>query len=519
MALPNPNANVEERIGTLTNENLTELVEEQATASSNLTTLVSVTKMLLESQEKLFEKIVNMLDIRAEKTEMKDVAGAVAGEDSLGIAEALKNSMGGFGLGQALMLAFLAWVTGLDQFLRLKLLPRITKELSSVFGRIIRFENFKNLIRDLKPFKDFMNGFRRIITSISKFVMPVVKALRGVGGFLKSFSSIARAARLLRFLFGPFSMALFAIFDFVSGFIKGFQEGGLLEGLKEGALELVRGFITKPLDLLKDIISWAAGKLGFEEFETLLDSFSFTDLFNQLVEWLENFFPKIGDWIVSSWEKMTNAVENGIDSVGEWWTSITTSIGDFFSNIGQWVSDKISAAWTSIKNLFTGGGEGAEGSMPSFDISKLLPSMDFEIPSVAQIKDEVLASVGEKINNTFQWLASQLPDFAGISRFFSDAGISLAESLGAQNLSKYNADTGEIESPIQPTTITETGAAVGAGSQQVFNMREYRPAGGSAIIAPNNSSTNIQTNNVSSTNYSPAPPARPRSPAMGMYAG
>lgn len=556
MALPNPNTNSDEKIGNLTNEKLTSLVEEQASTSDYLLSLVNITKMLLDSQERLFEKIVTMFDIQAEKTEMKDVAGAVAGKDSLGIAEALKNSMGSFGLGQALMLAFLAWVTGLDQFLRLKLLPKIAKGLSDIFGRIFRFENFKNIIKDLKPFKDFMTGFRRvgmvigavatpvqikefttifgkigaffgtirnavapIITSISKFVMPVVNALKEVGSFLKSLAPVSGIARLLRFLGGPFTMALFAIFDFVSGFIKGFQEGGLLEGFKQGALEIIRGFITKPLDLLKDIVSWAAGKLGFKEFEKQLDSFSFTDLFNQLIKWLENFFPKIGDWVVSSWDKMSKAVENGINSVGEWWTSITTSVENFFSSIGQWVSDKISSAMSSIKNLFDGE-EGAEGSMPSFDISKLLPSMDFEIPSAAKIKDEVLATVGEKINNTFQWLASQLPDIWPLNKlisFFSDAGISLAESLGAQNLSKYNASTGKID--IQPTTITETGAAVGAGSQQVSNMREERASGGAAIIAPNNSSTNIQTNNVSSANYSaPAPSARPRSPAMGMYA-
>ena len=36
--------------------------------------------------------------------------------------------------------------------------------------------------------------------------------------------------------------------------------------------------VTVPVDLVKSLISWIAGKFGFTEFEKLLDGFSFTEL-------------------------------------------------------------------------------------------------------------------------------------------------------------------------------------------------------------------------------------------------
>jgi hypothetical protein len=43
-----------------------------------------------------------------------------------------------------------------------------------------------------------------------------------------------------------------------------------------------------PLDMLKDLLSWIAEKLGFSEVAKVLDSFSFVDLFNKATEWLYN---------------------------------------------------------------------------------------------------------------------------------------------------------------------------------------------------------------------------------------
>ena len=65
--------------------------------------------------------------------------------------------------------------------------------------------------------------------------------------------------------------------------------GGIFGGLK-GA---INGLIMMPLDLLKDGISWISEKLGFENFSGMLDSFSFKDLFSNMIDKVKVIVQKI----------------------------------------------------------------------------------------------------------------------------------------------------------------------------------------------------------------------------------
>ena len=53
-------------------------------------------------------------------------------------------------------------------------------------------------------------------------------------------------------------------FDFITGFMKGYKEGGILGGLKEGLSKLFKGLIGMPLDLLKKGVAWILGVFGFK---------------------------------------------------------------------------------------------------------------------------------------------------------------------------------------------------------------------------------------------------------------
>jgi hypothetical protein len=73
----------------------------------------------------------------------------------------------------------------------------------------------------------------------------------------------------------------------------------ILGGLEGGIANLVDFFISAPLDLVKDIISWAAGKLGFENASEVLDSFSFSDLFREVIGGLFDGVRGVKDFVVS----------------------------------------------------------------------------------------------------------------------------------------------------------------------------------------------------------------------------
>jgi hypothetical protein len=85
-------------------------------------------------------------------------------------------------------------------------------------------------------------------------------------------------------------VGLLAVFEQIKGFIKGFKEGGIIGGLR-GAFEGLFDFlISAPANLVKDLIAWVAGMLGFESFKEKLDGFEF----------------KVGDVIDAIGDALTN---------------------------------------------------------------------------------------------------------------------------------------------------------------------------------------------------------------------
>ena len=87
--------------------------------------------------------------------------------------------------------------------------------------------------------------------------------------------------------------------------------GGFLKGFMK--------LLTVPLDLLKDAISWVAGALGFEEFESMLDGFSFTEGFAEVVDTVVDFIQSIKDWVANKVKSLVNGVGEffGLDPIFE----------------------------------------------------------------------------------------------------------------------------------------------------------------------------------------------------------
>ena len=117
-----------------------------------------------------------------------------------------------------------------------------------------------------------VNGFKGMLQS------PIVKM---AGNFGKTLGR----------LFYPITI-LMSAWEAIKGAISGFTntEGNLYEkiiGGLFGAVEsLAKFFISMPLDLIKDLIGWIAGMLGFDNIKEGLASFSFDDIFTQLFDFI-----------------------------------------------------------------------------------------------------------------------------------------------------------------------------------------------------------------------------------------
>ena len=146
-----------------------------------------------------------------------------------------------------------------------------------------------------------------VMSKISGVFSPLTKIISG----LLANPYVAKGfafGKTLGKLFFPITV-LMAAWEAIKGMISGFTntEGNFFEkivgGLMGAVESLVKFFIAMPLDLIKDLIGWIAGMLGFEGIKESLASFSFAGLFTMIFDKLIGIASYIG--------ALVSAIANG----------------------------------------------------------------------------------------------------------------------------------------------------------------------------------------------------------------
>lgn len=186
------------------------------------------------------------------------------------------------------------------------------KFASITAGFVKLFDNFagsmKGMFSSGSGSSSLPKVFVAIQTALKTLIEPFSEALKTIRGLSSSSGSPSRIATIfgqisgwlgdlgkqigkigsvVGKIFAPIAIIM-TVFDTIKGAIAGYAEGGIL-GAFEGA---ITGFFTSliaaPLDLLKNVVSWVAGAFGFDRVAEVLDSFSFADLFKQIIGSLFN---------------------------------------------------------------------------------------------------------------------------------------------------------------------------------------------------------------------------------------
>lgn len=305
---------------------------------------------LLEHQLKTAEQQKDLLDRLSRDNALKDPVGSKANNSTSTSSNEVKSDEKN-GINWAVLLGGLAigisaWADDIISALRA---PAVLTDTINAIKNIFQFigKKLRSIFTFVEGPIDFVTDiFSRVGTFFETGFGPesrLVKAFKGIRKFLapvgEAFGSIkslftkiggplALIIKPLRALLGPVGLVIFGITDFFRGFMEGFGDGGLLGGIKGGILEAIRGLVTKPLDLIKDIVSWAAEKLGFGEFSAQLDSFSFTDMFNDFIVVLENLFEDVGKWFGTLFSDPVAAIESAAGA----YLTIYKDIGTWFYN-------------------------------------------------------------------------------------------------------------------------------------------------------------------------------------------
>jgi hypothetical protein len=149
-----------------------------------------------------------------------------------------------------------------------------------------RFTNVINSIRN--SLNVLIEPFRTALTTIQELASPegppgrIASIFKTIKTWLGSLGAqIGRIASVVGKVFAPIAIIM-TVWDTIKGALDGYAEGGFLGGLKGAIDGFFTSLITVPLDLVKNLVAWVLGKLGFDESAEALQSFSFTDLWKQL---------------------------------------------------------------------------------------------------------------------------------------------------------------------------------------------------------------------------------------------
>ncbi len=198
------------------------------------------------------------------------------------------------------------------------------------FGRMGSF--FNTL---LKPFKFIIKAFAGLNKTIRSVFGIVSKVAKGGGVLSKFFGTIGSFFRGFAAIGSKLLIPLQVVIGLFGGVTQAFKdftntEGSFLDKLIAGLGGFVKGafnaLISMPLDLLKKGVSFIAGKLGFENFAELLDSFSFAGLFSTIFDGITGFVTGIKDIIVGIFTFDGATIKKGLGGIG----GILLGIGKFF---------------------------------------------------------------------------------------------------------------------------------------------------------------------------------------------
>jgi hypothetical protein len=202
-------------------------------------------------------------------------------------------AIGGF-FGKGIFVAKLFGLVGREIVKSIPLAPEV-----KTFGKDIAFlgNKLKGLFKVGKEVPKQAGVISRFFTSLGQTFRALITPLKGI---FTVFRTIGRV------VFFPLTIIM-GIFDGIRGAMAGYQDEGILGGILGAVGGIFGGLIGMPLDLLKSAVAWIAGKMGFENVEETLKSFSFKDMFL-------NLFIGIAGMINTFIDNITSAFQDGIGS-------------------------------------------------------------------------------------------------------------------------------------------------------------------------------------------------------------
>ena len=323
------------------------------------------------------------------------------------------------------------------------------KKLKGVFAPLT---NFFKLIKNSAwmktiggpAFTKAWTAVKGFFTKIGNFFKAIMK-FGGSGGVVGKILAFAKGfGTILGKIFLPLTLVMGA-FDFITGFIDGYKEGGIMSGLEGGFTKLFVNLIGMPLDLLKDGVAWILKKFGFDESSAALKSFSFSKLISDMIGGLFSFIGKAIDWVkllftdpVAALKVLWTSYIGVYASIGGFLVSIFDKAINWIMGVFGWktedekpfslvktVTDAFDKAWIWIKGIF--GFEGDSKKSKFSLVNTVIDALEGVWTWLKGIFDIDVKALIARMPKAIQWLAGK----AGIIPTEAEARAAMSPEEGA----------------------------------------------------------------------------------------
>ena len=261
-----------------------------------------------------------------------------------------------------------------------KVITAIKTSITNFITPIV--EGFKVLQETSAPIGKFFASIKSSIASVFEFFAGFKTFFVEIGSKMQMFGKIFGAvSKIVSKIAWPL-MAIMAIWDTVKGAMEGWDEGGFV-GMIGGSIKgLFNSLVGGVLDMLKGAISWIAGALGFTAVEEFLDSFSFSDLFGDLVDAILFIPMKIQEFIMSPIETLKKLGS----TLADMWDPIKNIMGTLvdvylfiprklFGLVTEYIIDPLMNVFKPVTDFFKGIAKKLTGIFENFGI----PEMGFSV--------------------------------------------------------------------------------------------------------------------------------------------
>ena len=381
-------------------------------------------------------------------------------------------------IGKLLKIGPLFEKMGLGKFIR-----GLTEKFGNIFGKVGGF--FSKI---LAPFED---------------ILSIIKT---------KFTKFFAIGKLLGRIAAPLAI-LFEVFRSIFSAVDKFKEtGDIGAAIGEGVTSLVKNLIGGPLDLLKSVVSWILGALGFEQAEQFLDSFSFTDIIQEfmerLIDWGRQGFEMLFQTMVDVWDDISEKFSSG-DVLGGileiLWGLAKTLLAlpaDLIKNSIASVAELFGAdmsSWRQFSFRKLIGGTNTKVEADSAPPQKDIISASKEITAGKKLAeeqkavDEHIAEQDRILKKEEEKAKSGMKDDGGIFGLFNNFQKSLVEAY------QKNAEGVTLASNIGPAAPTAvSGAELVAMQSDTANLNANAEAAKATQQAASNSSksANVSANAV-----------------------